>query len=112
MANPPLKTRLVGQATHWSRHPMAPPEYVYECEETEKPRNTPLKWLLHAFAGQVVIVALVFGLYAQILGAPPSWSNQTGLTLLAWAVVVFGGIYFLLRVLGRELGGGRRPTRR
>lgn len=37
MPKPVLKTRLVGQATHYSRHPLAPPELVYTCHEPARP---------------------------------------------------------------------------
>lgn len=33
MPKPVLQTKQVGQAPHYSRHPLAPPEIVYQCEE-------------------------------------------------------------------------------
>lgn len=52
MRKPVLQTRCVGQATHYSGHPMAPPEYVFECEEPAKPPLT---------LGYVLKVALIAG---------------------------------------------------
>lgn len=33
-----LQTRQIGLQPHFSRHPLAPMEIVYECEEPERPR--------------------------------------------------------------------------
>jgi hypothetical protein len=33
MTKPVMTTRCIGQATHYSGHPLAPMEYVYVCEE-------------------------------------------------------------------------------
>jgi len=43
MTKPVLQTRNVGMQTHYSRHPLAPMEIVYECEEPPKRKmKTPL----------------------------------------------------------------------
>lgn len=65
MAKPVLQTRNVGMKPHYSGHPLAPMEIVYQCEEpVRRPRTTLLQraWILGWLAiGIVWITMLVIG---------------------------------------------------
>lgn len=61
MAKPVLQTRNVGMQTHYSRHPLAPMEIVYECEEPPKRQmRTPL------WARILIPLCLVYLAYAAV----------------------------------------------
>lgn len=63
MAKPVLQTRNVGMQTHYSRHPLAPMEIVYECEEPPKRQmRTPL------WARIIMPFVLLYCAYAIVSG--------------------------------------------
>lgn len=51
-----LQTKCVGQAPHWSGHPLALNEYVYECEEPPKRKWS---WKRELYTG-LILAWLIF----------------------------------------------------
>ena len=72
MAKPTvLQTRCVGQATHYSRHPLAPQEYVYEVEggeigERRKPKTTVLE-RVHVLIGLASAIYVIYIIGSRLL---------------------------------------------
>jgi hypothetical protein len=58
MPKPVMTTRCIGQATHYSGHPLAPMEYVYVCEEPVRPSFLSR---LTSFTLRVITVIMVIG---------------------------------------------------
>lgn len=63
MTKPVLQTRMVGQAPHWSGHPLAPNEYVYEVSgevaERRKPKTTVVERVTFVVSWGWFIVAVI-----------------------------------------------------
>lgn len=67
MEKPVLQTRCIGMKPHFSGHPLAPMEYVYECEEP--PRRSFWQRLAGLSVGKKLSLLVFVGLGFYIVRA-------------------------------------------